>query len=113
MTLKNLSIFIIQLVFLLGILTGCSRFATTGKMMDRIEKQATQAITEQEFIKKVRIARLVGEEGSKKVYLVAFGEPCFICSSAKAHLQSFEPYATKFIFENGNLLSIKRIVDGS
>ena len=113
MTTKKLSILILQLVFLLGLLTGCSRFATTGKMMDGIEKQATQSITEEEFVIKVRIARLISEEEGKKVYLVAFGEPCFICGSAKAHLRSFEPYATKFTFENGNLLSIKRIVDGS
>jgi|GEM_PF-1614135 len=113
MTFKNLGILTITLVFVLGITTGCAKYATTGKMMDGIEKQATQAMTEEEFIKKVRIARLISEEGGKKVYLVAFGEPCFICGSARAHLRSFEPYATKFTFENGNLLSIERIVNGS
>lgn len=113
MTIKNLSIFVFQLVFLLGVSTGCAKFATTGKMMDKIEKQATQSISEQEFKKRVPIAKLVGEEGKKKVYLVAFGEPCFICGSGKAFLRSFEPYATKFTFENGYLLSIERIASGS
>jgi len=112
MKFKNLSIFLLQLVFLMGVSTGCAKYATTGKMMDKIEKQATPSISEQEFIKKVPIARLVGEEGNKKVYLVAFGEPCFICSSGKAHLRSFEPYATKFTFEDGYLLSIERLVSG-
>lgn len=100
-------------LFFMGMLSGCTRFATSGKMMDRIEKMGKPGITEQAFNKAVPIARLVEQGGSKKVYLVAFGEPCFVCGSGKAFLRSFEPYATLFTFENGKLNSFERIRSGS
>ena len=112
MIYKKRSITILALLFLLGILTGCTRYATSGKIMDRIEKKATIGMSEQEFQKAVPIARLVDEQGSKKVYVVAFGEPCFVCGSGKAFMRSFEPYATEFTFVNGSLSSTERIIDG-
>jgi hypothetical protein len=55
-------------------------------------------------------AQLVGEEGNKKVYMVAVGEPCYVCGSGKAFLKSYESYATKFTFEDGNLVSKDRVL---
>ena len=112
MTINKLSISILSLLFFLGLSTGCAKYATSGKMMDRIEKKATPAISEQEFKDRIPSARLVSEEGSRKVYLVAFGEPCFICGSGKAFLRSFEPYATQFTFIDGSLSSSERLVMG-
>jgi len=102
----------LSFLFLLGMLSGCTRFATSGKMMDRIEKKATTGMSEQEFQKAVPIARLLEEQGNKKVYMVAFGEPCFVCGSGEAFLRSFEPYATELTFIDGTLTSTERIIDG-
>ena len=110
MTFKTLSVSILSLLFVLSISAGCAKFSTSGKMMDNLEKKTTTGMSEQEFQKSVRNARLVGEEGNKKVYLLAFGEPCFVCGSGEAFLRSFEPYATKFTFIDGTLSSTERIV---
>ena len=110
MSTGKLSLFILMLVFAMGLTTGCARFATTGKTMDRIVKKAPMGISEQDFNKKVRYARLVSEVGDKKVYLYAFGEPCLVCSTGGAFLKSFEPYAMKFTFTDGTLSAIERFV---
>ena len=112
MTSTKWGISLLLIWFLFGIAAGCAKYATTGKMMERIEKKATVGVSEQEFIEKVPIARLVREDGGEKVYLVAFGEPCFVCGSAEAFLRSFEPYATRFTFISGTLVSTERIIDG-
>ncbi len=112
MKLRTLSISFLILLFVLSMSVGCAKFTTTGKMMDNIEKKAFAGMSEEEFQKSVRNARIIKEEGSKKVYLLAFGEPCFVCGSAEAFLRSFEPYATKFIFINGILSSTERVIDG-
>jgi len=69
-----------------------------------------KSLSEKEFKGKVPNAQLVGEEGNKKVYMVAVGEPCYICGSGKAFLKSYESYSTKFTFEDGNLVSVDRVI---
>ncbi len=112
MTSNRAIIILLILMLLLSLVGGCARYATSGKVMDRIEKKATIGMSEQEFQKAVPIAQLVDEQGSKKVYMVAFGEPCFVCGSGKAFMKSFEPYATEFTFVDGSLSSMQRIIDG-
>ena len=112
MSVRKWGVFMLSMLFLFVILSGCAKYATSGRMMERIEKKATPAISEEEFKKRVPIARLVREDGGEKVYLVAFGEPCFVCGSAEAFLRSFEPYATRFTFISGTLVSTERIIDG-
>ncbi len=106
MNIRTLAIGIILVAFGLFFLSGCAKWATTDKMISRIENKASVGISEKEFKGKVPYAQLVGEEGNKKVYMVAVGEPCYICGSGKAFLKSYESYATKFTFEDGNLVSV-------
>ena len=110
MSAGKLSMIILISVIGLGLTTGSARFVTTGKMMDRIEKKAPVGISEQEFQKKVRYAKLVSEQGNQKVYLYAFGEPCLVCSTGTSFLRSFEPYAMKFTFTDGTLSKTERFV---
>ncbi len=110
MNSQTLTTGIILVTFGLYFLSGCAKWATTDKMISRIEKKAPVGISEKEFKGKVPNAQLVGEEGNKKVYVVAVGEPCYICGSGKAFLKSYESYATKFTFEDGNLVSVDRIL---
>jgi hypothetical protein len=110
--LKTLTLVILQLLLVSFVWTGCAKYATTGKMMEKLENRAHMGISEEEFIKRVPTAQLIGEEGNTKVYLVAVGEPCFGCGSADAFVRSFEIYATKFIFEDGSLVAVDRIVSG-
>ena len=110
MKIRKLITAVIPIALSLLFLSGCAKWATTGKMISRIEKKAPVGISEKEFKGKVPNAQLVGEEGNKKVYMVAVGEPCYICGSGKAFLKSYESYATKFTFEDGNLVSMDRII---
>ncbi len=110
MKVRRLTTAIIPIALGLFFLSGCAKWATTDKMSSRIEKKAPVGISEKEFKGKVSNAQLVGKEGSKKVYMVAVGEPCFLCGSGKAFLKSYESYATKFTFEDGNLVSVDRIL---
>ena len=112
MTLRKLCILFLILLFALSMSAGCAKFTTSGKMMDNIEKKAIPGMSEEEFQKSVRNARIIEEEGSKKVYLLAFGQPCFVCGSGEAFLKSFEPYATKFTFINGTLSTTERVING-
>ena len=110
MTTGKFSLSILMMVLGAVLLAGCAKYTTTGKMMDRIEKKAPVGISEQEFNKKLRYARLVSQEGNKKVYLYAFGDPCIVCSTGESFLRSFEPYALRFTFTDGTLSSTERFV---
>lgn len=112
MTFRKSIISLLIVLFTTSMLNGCAGYATTGKMMDRLEKKATAGMSEQEFTKAIPIARLVEAQGSKKVYLVAIGEPCFVCGSGEAFVRSFEPYATRFTFTDGTLSATERVVSG-
>lgn len=91
---------------------GCAKYATTGKIMEKIEQRTHVGMSEDEFTKKVPAAELISEERNTKVYLVAVGEPCIICGSADTFVRSFEIYATKFTFKDGSLVAVDRIVSG-
>ena len=110
MKAKRLTKAIIIIALSLFFLAGCTKWATTDKMISRIESKTPVRISEKEFKTKVPNAALVGEEGNKKVYLVAVGEPCYICGSGKAFMKSYESYATKFTFEDGSLVSVDRVL---
>ena len=112
MKLRNLSLIIVALVFLLSISVGCAKRATKGKMIGKIESRTYMGMPEEEFKKFVPSAELVDEEGNKKLYAVVAGDPCFICGSGKAFQRSYEIYATTFTFEDGKLVSTDRIVSG-
>jgi len=112
MNLKNLVIAFLTLAVLVGTSAGCAKYATKGTMMERVEGKAPVGMSEEAFTKSVTTAKLVEEEGNRKVYVVVVGEPCFICGSGKTFLRSYEIYATKFVFENGSLVSKDRIVSG-
>ena len=110
MKVRRLTTATLSIALGLFFLSGCAKWVTTDKMISRIEKKAPVGISEKEFKGKVPNAQLVGEEGNKKVYVLAVGEPCFLCGSGKAFLKSYESYATKFTFEDGKLVSTDRIV---
>jgi hypothetical protein len=81
-------------------------------MIGKIENRTHMGMSEEEFKKAVPNAELVDEEGNKKLYAVAAGDPCFICGSGSAFHRSYEIYAAKFTFEDGKLVSTDRIVSG-
>ena len=109
---KRLATVMLSLLFGSLALGGCAKYATTGEMISRIEKRAYMGISEQEFKEKIPIARLIDVSHDKKLYVVVVGEPCFVCGTEKAFLRSSEIYATKFIFEDGTLVSSERIANG-
>ena len=80
--------------------------------MVEVEKKISIGISEGEFTKKIPNAQLVDEKENKKLYVVVVSETCFFCGSAKGFQRSFETYATKFTFEDGKLISFKRIANG-
>ena len=112
MNLRNPGLVILALVFVLSMSVGCAKRATKGKIIGKIESRAQVGMSEEEFKKAVPNAELVDEEGNKKLYAVAAGDPCFICGSGKAFQRSYEIYASKFTFEDGKLISVDRIVSG-
>lgn len=112
MSVRNLGILTALFLLLLTTSSGCTKYATKGEMIGKIEKQTTVGMPEEEFTKKVPYAKVVEEENGKKVYLVAASDPCFFCGSWNAFARSYEIYATKFTFENGSLISTERIVSG-
>lgn len=112
MNMRKLSLVIVTLVFFFGISAGCAKRATKGKMIGKIEGRTHVGMSEEDFKKAVPYAELVDEEGNRKLYAVAAGDPCFICGSGKAFQRSYEIYATKFTFEDGKLISTDRIVSG-
>ena len=112
MNFKDMVIAVLVVTFLFGFSTGCARYATKGAMMNRVEGKARTGMSEEAFTKSVPGAALVEDEGNRKVYLVSVGDPCFICGSGRAFLKSYELYATKFTFKDGNLVSKERLVSG-
>lgn len=109
MKYRNLFSLITTAFMFLAMAAGCAKYATEGRMMARIEKEAAVGISEKEFKIAAPQARLVEEKGGKRIYLVIIREPCFICSHMEAFLRSFEVSATKFTFNEGILVSADRI----
>ena len=112
MKYRRLAAVMLSLLFGSLVLGGCAKYATTGETISRIEKRAYMGISEQEFKEKIPIARLIDVSHNEKLYVVVVGEPCFVCGTEKAFLRSSEVYATKFVFEDGALVSTERIVNG-
>ncbi len=113
MKLINTIILITLSVFLLSVTFGCARYATSDNKITEMEQKISIGMSESEFKSNIPNAQLVDETGNKKVYVVVVSETCFFCGSAKAFQRSFETYATQFGFEDGELVSFKRIADGS
>ena len=109
---KNTIILITLIVFLLSVSLGCAKYATSDEKIAEIEKKISIGMSESEFTKNIPNAQLVDEKDNKKLYVVVENETCFFCSSRKAFQRSFEIYATQFIFEDGKLVSFKRIANG-
>jgi len=108
------TIFLITLaVFVFSVTFGCARYATSDKKIDELEKKISIGMSESQFTKNVPNAQLVDENENKKVYVVVISETCFFCGSSKTFQRSFETYATQFTFEDGKLVSFKRIANGS
>lgn len=112
MNLRKFNIVILQLIIVFFALTGCAKYATKGKMIEKIEHMTPVGMKEGVFTKEVHNAKLVQQEGNKKIYVVVASDPCFFCGSGKTFLRSFEIYADKFTFEDGKLISVDRIVNG-
>jgi thioredoxin-related protein len=112
MKLRNTVILIPLFVFVLSVSFGCARYATSDEKIVEIEKKISIGVSESEFTKNIPTAQLVDEKENKKLYVVVVSETCFFCGSAKGFQRSFETYATKFTFEDGKLISFKRIANG-
>ena len=78
-----------------------------------MEQKISIGMSENEFEENIPNAQLIDEQENKKVYVVVKSETCFFCGSTKAFQRSFETYATQFTFEDGKLVSFKRITGGS
>ena len=113
MKLKNTIVLITLSIFVLSISFGCARYATSDHKITDIEKKIFIGISENEFKENIPNAQLVDEKENKKVYVFVLSETCFFCGSGKAFQRSFETYATQFTFEDGRLVSFKRIDSGS
>lgn len=100
-------------VFILFVSFGCARYATSDERITEIEKKISIGLSEGEFKENIPNAQLVDEQENKKVYVVVVSKTCFFCGSAKAFQRSFETYATQFTFKDGELISFKRIANGS
>lgn len=112
MKLRNTVILITLFVIVLSVSFGCARYATSDEKIVEIEKKISIGVSESEFTKNIPTAQLVDEKENKKLYVVVVSETCFFCGSAKGFQRSFETYATKFTFEDGKLISFKRIANG-
>ena len=113
MKLINTIILITLSVFVFFLSFGCARYATSDKKITEMEQKISIGMSESEFKGNIPDAQLVDEKENKKVYVVVVSETCFFCGSAKTFQRSFETYATQFTFEDGELVSFKRIADGS
>ena len=112
MKFRNTVILITLSIFIFAVSFGCARYATSDEKMVEVEKKISIGVSESEFTKNIPTAQLVDEKDNKKVYVVVVSETCFFCGSAKGFQRSFETYATKFTFEDGKLISFKRIANG-
>ena len=113
MKFRNTIILITMSVLILSLSLGCARYATSDEKITDIEKKISIGLSEGEFTKTIPTAQLVDEKENKKLYVVVVSETCFFCGSAKGFQRSFETYATQFTFEDGKLVSFKRIANGS
>ena len=113
MKLINTIILITLSVFVFFVSFGCARYATSDEKIAEIEKKISIGMSEGEFKEYIPNAQLVDKKESKKLYVVMVSETCFFCGSAKGFQRSFETYATQFTFEDGKLVSFKRIANGS
>jgi hypothetical protein len=112
MTLRNTISLITLSVLILALSFGCARYATSDEKIVEIEKKMSIGVSESEFTKNIPTAQLIDEKENKKVYVALVSETCFFCGSAKGFQRSFETYATQFTFEDGKLVSFKRIANG-
>ena len=112
MSKRHPFITIMIFLFVIAFFGGCAKFATSDKKIAAIEEKVSVGMTESEFTETVPIAELINTTENKRVYAVRVSPPCFICSSAKDFTKSFESYATQFVFENGELVSFSRFLNG-
>jgi hypothetical protein len=112
MKLRNTISLITLSVLVLALSFGCARYATSDEKIVEIEKKISIGVSESEFTKNIPTAQLIDEKENKKVYVALVSETCFFCGSAKGFQRSFETYATQFTFEDGRLVSFKRIANG-
>ena len=112
MKLNNTIVLITLSVFVVSVSFSCARYATSDDKITEIENKMSIGVSESEFKENIPNAQLIDEKENTKVYVVVVSETCFFCSSVKAFQRSFETYATQFTFEDGRLVSFKRIADG-
>ena len=93
-------------------ISGCAKYATSDQKIAALEEKVSIGMTESAFTSSVSNAQLIHTAGKRSVYAVRVSPPCFICGSAKSFTGSFESYATQFIFEQGELVSFNRFLDG-
>ena len=91
---------------------GCAKYATSDQKMAAVEEKVSIGMTESEFTERVPNAQLINTTENRSFYAVRVSPPCFICGSAKSFTRSFESYATQFVFENGELVSFNRFLNG-
>jgi len=104
---------IMILTMVLAVSTGCARLATSDHKIAAMEDKVSIGMAESEFAHQLPSAQLVNEQNNQKVYVARVSETCFICGSAKGFQKSFESYAIQFIFENGQLVSYSRFLNGA
>lgn len=103
---------IIVLIVVASVAAGCARFATSDKKIAALEDKVSIGMTVSEFAHQLPSAQLVKEQNNQKIYVAGVSETCFICGSVKGFQKSFESYATEFVFENDELVSVHRLLDG-
>jgi len=113
MKFRNTVILITLSVFIFAVSFGCARYATSDEKIAEIEKKISIGMSEGEFKENIPDAQLVDEKENKKLYVAVASETCFFCGSTKGFQRSFETYGTQFTFEDGKLVSFKRIANGS
>ena len=112
MNLRQLPTLMLIFVMVIAASNGCAKYATSDQKIAALEDKVTIGMTESEFTHQLPSAQLVNEQENRKVYVALVSETCFICGSSKGFQRSFESYATQFTFENGQLVSFDRILNG-
>lgn len=112
MNKRMLALSLLSIVMICAVSSGCAKYATTGRMIGKIENRVEIGASEEEFKEKMPYSSLAHEEEGRKIYLLVVQEPCFICGTGKAFLRSYETYVNNFVFEDGKLISIDRIESG-
>ena len=106
--------FTVWLILMIAItwLIGCARFATSDKKIAALEEKVSVGMTEKAFTTSIPNAQLLGTTGDRSAYVVLVTPPCFVCGSVASFTRSYELYATRFIFEKGELVSFERLLNG-